>query len=149
MADALWPGDRVDVVLDCLIEDDGISGPGPIARVFVRLVDAPRSEGGAMPGDVFPGARRNVKGAFLGVPMDDTYMAAFAIPLDGEAGSLLRVAAQLQAVFPVDRHPFIGVAACLVCDHDRGADVHRVPPGARVQVVTDDVSLNHPKSPTS
>lgn len=69
-------GDRVDVVLDCVIEErDGRL----MARVFVRLVDAPPSEGGAAPPVEYPGAHRNVVQRFVGVTDGRPFVAAFAI----------------------------------------------------------------------
>jgi hypothetical protein len=72
------PGDRVDVTLDCVIEErDGRQ----VARVFVRLVDAPAGEGGKRPPAPHPGARRNVVQRWFGVSNDQTLTAAFAIDL--------------------------------------------------------------------
>lgn len=71
-------GDRVDVVLDCVVEElDGRQ----YARVFVRLVDAPTSEGGAQPPAAHDGARRNVAQRWVGVADNQTFSAAFAIDL--------------------------------------------------------------------
>ncbi len=77
---ALSRGDRVDVVLDCVPE---VRDGREVARVFVRLVDAPASEGGARPPEPFPGATRNVVQGWLGVPSDQQGFAAFAIDLGG------------------------------------------------------------------
>ena len=75
-------GDRVDAVLECVTEEkDG----RVLARVFVRLVDAPPSEGGARPPAPLPGAQRNIVQRWLGVPDEQTGFAAFAIDC-GPAG---------------------------------------------------------------
>lgn len=69
-------GDRVDVVLDCVTEQrDGRY----VARVYVRHVDAPTSEGGTAPPAEFPGASRNVVEQFLGVPHNSTGIGAYAV----------------------------------------------------------------------
>lgn len=84
-------GDRIDVALDCVVEEkDGRR----VARVFVRLADAPPSEGGARPPAPHSGAQRNVVQRWLGVADDQTFMAAFAIDLGHvEAAADLRALA--------------------------------------------------------
>lgn len=68
-------GDRVDVVLDCVTEEeDGRQ----VARVLVRLVDAPAGAGGAVPPPPIDGARRNVVQRWLGLD-GRSFVAAFAI----------------------------------------------------------------------
>jgi hypothetical protein len=69
-------GDRVDVTLDCVTEQ---RAGRHVARVFVRHVDAPASEGGTRAPAEFPGARRNVVQGWLGVGRDQTLVAAYAI----------------------------------------------------------------------
>jgi hypothetical protein len=69
-------GDHVSVVLDCVTEEiDGRL----VARVFVRLVDAPPGGGRAPLPPELPGARRNVVNRWLGVADDQTGYAAFGI----------------------------------------------------------------------
>jgi hypothetical protein len=73
---ALWSGDRVDVVLDCVTD---VRDGRVMARVFVRLIDAPAGEGGSLPPPVFPDGQRNVVSRWLGRADDQTGFAAFGI----------------------------------------------------------------------
>lgn len=71
-------GDRIDVVMDCVIEE--IAGH-QIGRVFIRLVDAPPSEGGKPPPPPLPDANRNVVQRWMGITDNQTAFAAFAFDL--------------------------------------------------------------------